>query len=357
MSESAQPNIGIVAGFDVNASGWAAAMNKNLRLLDALTFPRALTAGGDIPIADNVAVNGDMHIVGSSPTGLWAGNANRLAIRMTGADISSHWAFVTPKKSWRVFNVAADAFFEFDGTAWAEVANTGGGGEDPDPEEPVEEPDASGLGWLNYLFLMHMENVSPSNFVDSGPGAKYFGQEELTTSTAQFKFGARSLRLEAGERFFFGNETDLHINTNTKPGSIDFWIRVDDVSTQRWLFRKNLAIVDDAFVEAANGFTFKINAGGSLTYSHPGTAESFTTDEAISAATWTFVRLVKDGTFIRIQIGTVSKSGTIEEGLANSLPMLMGDGGMYLDEVRWVKGKILSTSVPEVIWSHTGGLG
>lgn len=60
----------------------------------------------------------DTHIVGSSPTGLWAGQANQLA-RWDGAA----WQFAAPRTNESHLVEAEDAIYHWNGTAWVKVAN------------------------------------------------------------------------------------------------------------------------------------------------------------------------------------------------------------------------------------------
>lgn len=60
-------------------------------------------------------VNGEWHVVGSSPTGAWAGQANKLAGYENGG-----WIFVTPKKAqwiWRE-DGTSNHLRLYDGSVW-----------------------------------------------------------------------------------------------------------------------------------------------------------------------------------------------------------------------------------------------
>ncbi|RVT84569.1 DUF2793 domain-containing protein [Rhodobacteraceae bacterium CCMM004] len=57
--------------------------------------------------------NGDTYIVGSSPTGAWAGEANSVAYYYGGA-----WYFYPPKEGWIAYVQDQSRFYAFDGAAW-----------------------------------------------------------------------------------------------------------------------------------------------------------------------------------------------------------------------------------------------
>lgn len=71
--------------------------------------------------------NGDTYIVGASPTGAWAGQANSVAYwavdPQDGPSITPNiatgaWEFYTPIAGWEVFDVNSGLVWRFNGTAW-----------------------------------------------------------------------------------------------------------------------------------------------------------------------------------------------------------------------------------------------
>ena len=67
-------------------------------------------------IAPASPADGDAYIVGTSPTGTWAGLANRVARWST---VQGAWETLAPKQGWTVEDYATQASFSFNGTAWA----------------------------------------------------------------------------------------------------------------------------------------------------------------------------------------------------------------------------------------------
>jgi len=57
--------------------------------------------------------NGDTYIVGSSPTGAWAGQANSVAYFYGGA-----WYFYPPKEGWIAYLQDETTYRAFNGTSW-----------------------------------------------------------------------------------------------------------------------------------------------------------------------------------------------------------------------------------------------
>jgi hypothetical protein len=73
---------------------------------------------------------GERHIVGVSPSGAFAGHANKVAAWQDGA-----WIFLTPQPGWRAWNAAEEELLVWSGSEWAALSAGGGG------EGDVEGPD------------------------------------------------------------------------------------------------------------------------------------------------------------------------------------------------------------------------
>jgi hypothetical protein len=89
----------------------AAALNR----LDALVQPVVQQVGVNTPPAS--PADGQCWIVGSSPTGAWAGQANRLAQRIGGA-----WVFHAPFDGLVVFDAATVTQRAWTGSSWTLLA-------------------------------------------------------------------------------------------------------------------------------------------------------------------------------------------------------------------------------------------
>lgn len=86
-------------------------MNEALARIDALAGGQALTVGETEPPAS--AAEGDMHVVGTDATGLWAGWDKALAIFANGG-----WLFVAPWTGARLWDVNGGAALVYNGSDW-----------------------------------------------------------------------------------------------------------------------------------------------------------------------------------------------------------------------------------------------
>lgn len=113
MTLSLGPNLGLLVD-GAAGEGHYAQMMALLRGLDALVMPRVLSVGANT--APGSPSDGDMHVVGTSPTGVWAGKANNLARRSA---VAGAWEFFAPKPGWRVSDSSnAYSVLTFNGTSW-----------------------------------------------------------------------------------------------------------------------------------------------------------------------------------------------------------------------------------------------
>jgi hypothetical protein len=91
--------------------------NEALARLDMLAHAAVEAHGLDTPPATPVA--GQCWIVGSSPTGAWAGHAGMLAGWTSGG-----WRFVPPRAGMAVWDAGAGHWLYHDGTDWVDGALT-----------------------------------------------------------------------------------------------------------------------------------------------------------------------------------------------------------------------------------------
>ena len=96
-------------------------LRELLRTLDCLIMPVAM-ARQDAPPAS--PVDGDTYIVGTAPTGAWAGQANRIA-RYSEQTATDQWEFYLPKEGWQVVVQTGQGFgtqYSYSGSAWITLA-------------------------------------------------------------------------------------------------------------------------------------------------------------------------------------------------------------------------------------------
>ena len=93
------------------------AHSEGLVRLDALVQAVVQQIGLNTPPGS--PAEGACWIVGPSPTGAWAGQANRLAQRIGGA-----WRFYVPASGWRVWDLATQQDWAWTGAAWVTTGAT-----------------------------------------------------------------------------------------------------------------------------------------------------------------------------------------------------------------------------------------
>lgn len=106
-------NTGLSLGFGL---GDEFAMRDNTILLDILVQP-VVASQVNAPAAEPAV--GTTHLVGIAPTGVFAGQANKIA----HFGIDRKWHFFTGKPGWKFWNIATSSDFRMaaNGT-WAAVA-------------------------------------------------------------------------------------------------------------------------------------------------------------------------------------------------------------------------------------------
>lgn len=109
MAQKTAPNLGMNYGWDLGESGWKPGMDANMKKLDAIVGAAVLAIANSPSVTDD----GTRYIVGSSPSGAFAGQFGKLAVRVEGA-----WEFYTPRAGWSVYNLADGTAYRYTGSAW-----------------------------------------------------------------------------------------------------------------------------------------------------------------------------------------------------------------------------------------------
>jgi len=104
------PNLGITY-LEAAQSQKHVSVNDGFRALDAVV--QAYAEDKDLATPPGSPTNGDTYIVGASPTGLWAGQAGKLASWQETA-----WYFHTPREGWLVYVRDEGLMYLYDGAAW-----------------------------------------------------------------------------------------------------------------------------------------------------------------------------------------------------------------------------------------------
>lgn len=107
----------------VGQAGKELTHNDALAILDQLVQARVIDK--DLNAPPGSPVDGAAYIVGPSPTGTWAGSANKLAYWRSA---SGAWRFLTPVAGWQVWVTDESKQYRYSGSSWAEVAGGSGSG-------------------------------------------------------------------------------------------------------------------------------------------------------------------------------------------------------------------------------------
>lgn len=106
-----------------NSAGNYLLANETFAILDALLGK--VVKDKDLNGPPGSPANGDVYIVGASPTGLWSGKAKQIAFWNSTAGA---WLFIPPKEGWKFEPVDEDQVYRFDGTDWVSYASGFSGG-------------------------------------------------------------------------------------------------------------------------------------------------------------------------------------------------------------------------------------
>jgi hypothetical protein len=91
--------------------------NEALVLLDGITQLVLTAQGGTVPPALPAA--GDIYALSPAPTGVWAGQADKLA-----QWVGSHWQFIAPQEGWMAWDLGEAALLTYQGGQWQSVLDS-----------------------------------------------------------------------------------------------------------------------------------------------------------------------------------------------------------------------------------------
>jgi hypothetical protein len=106
------PNL-VLPYIDVGQAQKEVTHNTAIALLDAVVQLSVIAIQGAPPGAP---VDGQRWIVGAAPTGAWAGQADKVALWLSG------WIFITPRLGWQAYLQATNALLIWTGAAWTDTA-------------------------------------------------------------------------------------------------------------------------------------------------------------------------------------------------------------------------------------------
>lgn len=117
MTITTGPNLGLAVNGVAGEAHYAELM-KQWRGLDALVQPVAIDK--DLAAPPGSPVNGDVYIVGGSPTGAWSGKTRQIA-RFTS--VTPGWEFYPPRKGWEIYVQDENKPYRYDGSSWVDAGS------------------------------------------------------------------------------------------------------------------------------------------------------------------------------------------------------------------------------------------
>jgi hypothetical protein len=106
-------------------------VNEAIAILEAGAALFGCVSVGDTSPPGSPA-EGDQYVLGSSPTGAWSGKAKYIANFFNGA-----WQFIPPLPGAQAYAADEDAYYYYDGSAWALTSTSGGLGDVTGPGSSV----------------------------------------------------------------------------------------------------------------------------------------------------------------------------------------------------------------------------
>jgi hypothetical protein len=180
--------------------------NQALRVLDAVV-QLAVVAVNSAPPGE--PADGERHIVGPAPSGVFTGHENEIAVFQDGG-----WTFLAPRAGWRAWDIAAETLRIWSGSAWVEFTTAG-----PDDRVTV---DYLGVGEPH-------DNTSTdtsNRLVVRGSRATFFAiPDSETPGTGDFKVQISKEALANSASFFLSNNFSARAEVGLIE-SDDFQIKV-----------------------------------------------------------------------------------------------------------------------------------
>ncbi|QGF21052.1 tail fiber protein [Pectobacterium phage MA12] len=109
MAASQGPNLGINYGWNLRENGWKPGMDANLKTVDAL-LQLAVIGVANSP---SVVTDGTRYLVSTSPSGDFAGQSGKIAVRVAGA-----WEFYPPKAGMIAQVINQETEYLYTGGGW-----------------------------------------------------------------------------------------------------------------------------------------------------------------------------------------------------------------------------------------------
>lgn len=157
------------------ANGQANYLNGNETFAQLNQLVQAGVVDKDLATPPGSPADEALYIVAASPTGLWSGQAGKLAYWLSA---SGAWKFITPREGFLVHVNDEDIYYKYDGSAWG-VFSGGGGGGMTNPMTTQGDiivggasgaPTRLGAGTAGYVLTSNGPGLAPSYQAGGGGG-------------------------------------------------------------------------------------------------------------------------------------------------------------------------------------------
>lgn len=113
MPASTEPRSGLFWGWSLGENNWNTGMDANLLRIGRFAFHLSVK-DRDLATPPGSPADGDTYIVGPSPTGAWAGQADKVAV-WSGTE----WVFGTPRVGWVAYIEDEEVLSVYKAEGWS----------------------------------------------------------------------------------------------------------------------------------------------------------------------------------------------------------------------------------------------
>lgn len=184
MASKTHPKFSLDYEWSLGEDAWNVEMDNNIKDLGLFCQPIA-EAITDTPPAS--PVNGETHIIGVAPSGIFAGKNNQIATYLDAV-----WAYYTPQQGYVFYNKTDDMLYKYTGSAWVEYAPAGSG----DMTKAIYDTGDTGV----------VDEAGKVTGIDAAGLDKYYGTDSAGTA------GYYSLPAGVGAQPI-GYSTDVDVTT------------------------------------------------------------------------------------------------------------------------------------------------